>query len=308
VTKVLIDPSTKITYGIEFLRNRKRYRVVARKEVILSAGTFSSPQLLMLSGVGDQNDLRRIGVPLVQNLPVGKIMYDHVTLIGLTFIANTSGVSLNTDRTMEPTNVVQFLRGEGILTVPGGVEALSFIKTKISDNRGPDVPDIELIFIPGGYHSDQGTGIRTGMGISDKIYNSVYKELEDTAIDTFSISQMLFHPKSVGYMELKSSNPFHWPKFYHNYFQHPDDVETILEGIKYSLQLVKTPPFQKVGARLHSKPLPNCAHLHFASDDYFRCMIRTLSSSLHHQTATCNFFCIKYKIVILSKYQIFWHR
>lgn len=167
------------------------------------------------------------------------------------------------------------------------MEALSFIKTKVSDNRGPDVPDIELIFIPGGFHSDQGTGIRTGMGISDKIYNSVYKELEDTSIDTFTIAQMLFHPKSVGYLKLKSSNPFHWPKFYHNFFKHPDDVETMLEGIKYSLQLVKTPPFQRLGARLHSKPLPNCAHLHFASDDYFRCMIRTLSSTLHHQTATC---------------------
>lgn len=124
------------------------------------------------------------------------------------------------------------------------------------------------------------------MGISDKIYNSVFKELEDTSIDTFSIGQMLFHPKSVGYMEIKSSNPFHWPKFYHNFFTNSDDVEALLEGIKYSIRLVNTPPFQKLGARLHSTPLPNCAHLHFMSDDYFRCSIRTLSSTLHHQVST----------------------
>lgn len=292
VTKVLIDPTTKVTYGVEFVRNRKRYRVMARKEVILSAGTFSSPHLLMLSGVGDQNDLRKIGVQTIQNLPVGKLMYDHATLIGLTFIVNTTGVSLNSDRALQPQNFLKLLRGEGILTVPGGVEALSFIKTNINDYRGADVPDIELILLAGGFHSDQGTGIRRGMGITDKIYNSIYKELEDTSIDTFTIGQMLFHPKSVGHIELKSSNPFHWPKFYHNFFKHPDDVETILEGIKYSLQLIKTPPFQKLGARLHSKPLPNCAHLHFASDEYFRCMIRTLSSTLHHQTATCKIFYI----------------
>lgn len=286
VTKILIDPQTKITYGIELVRNRKRFRVIARKEVILSSGTFSSPQLLMLSGIGMRRDLERIGVPLIHELPVGKIMYDHVTHIGLTFIVNTTGVSLNTDRTLQPQTVIDYLHGRGILTIPGGVESLSFIKTRTSDNRGSQVPDIELILLAGGYHSDQGSGVRRGIGITDQIYNSVYKPLESTSIDTFSVGQMLFHPKSVGYMELKSSNPFHWPKFYPNFFKNPDDVETILEGIRYTLQLAKTPPFQKLGARLHSTPLPNCAHLHFASDEYFRCSIRTLSSTLHHQVST----------------------
>lgn len=120
------------------------------------------------------------------------------------------------------------------------------------------------------------------MGISDNIYNT-FKKLEDTSIDTFSIGQMLFHPKSVGYLELKSANPFHWPKFYHNFFKHSDDVEAILESVKYTNELVKTPPFRKLGARLHQTPLPNFAHLHFMSDDYYRCSIRTLSSTLHHQ-------------------------
>lgn len=47
-TKILIDPTTKIAYGVELLRNRKRYRISTRKEVILSAGTFMSPQMLMV--------------------------------------------------------------------------------------------------------------------------------------------------------------------------------------------------------------------------------------------------------------------
>jgi choline dehydrogenase-like flavoprotein len=166
------------------------------------------------------------------------------------------------------------------------VEALSFIKTNVSDNRGPNIPDIELYFVAGGYHSDQGTGIRKGIGISDEVYNVGFKMLEDTSIDTFSVGHMLFHPKSVGYLKVTSSNPFHWPKFYHNFLKHPDDLETMLEGVKYTLKLVESPPFKKVGARLHKVPIPNCTHIRFGSDDYWRCYIRTLSSTLHHQIST----------------------
>ena len=94
------------------------------------------------------------------------------------------------------------------------------------------MPDVELVFVPGGLHSDQGAGIARGMRLKDNLYNTVYKQLEDTSIDTFSILLLLFHPKSVGYMTLKDNNPFHWPKFYPNFFDNENDIEVLLEGIK----------------------------------------------------------------------------
>lgn len=287
VTKILIDPKTKTAFGAEFLRNRKRHQVTARKEVILSAGTFASPQLLMLSGIGMKNELSRLGIPLVKDLPVGKIMYDHPCHLGPTFIVNTTGESLNAERSLAPNNIVDYLHGRGPLTVPGGVEALSFIRTKTHDNRNSNVPNVELIFVSGGFHSDEGAGISRGMRIKEDIYKTTFSQLEDTSIDTFSIMPMIFHPKSVGYLKLKSTNPFHWPLFYPSFFQHPDDAETLLDGIKFALKLAQTPPFKKLGARLHSVPLPPCAHIHFNSDEYWRCSIRTLASTLHHQISTC---------------------
>lgn len=152
-TKVLIDPKTKTANGVEFLRNRKRNHVKVRKEVILSAGAFLSPQILMLSGIGTKKDLSRIGVPLIKDLPVGKIMYDHWSHLGPTFITNTTGQSLNTERVLQPQAIIEYLHGRGTLTIPGGVEALSFLKVNSKNDRGLTVPDVELIFVAGGYHS-----------------------------------------------------------------------------------------------------------------------------------------------------------
>jgi choline dehydrogenase-like flavoprotein len=70
-TKVLINPKTKVAYGVEILRRNRRISIKARKEVILSAGSFHSPQLLMLSGIGPKKDLQKIGVKPLVDLPVG---------------------------------------------------------------------------------------------------------------------------------------------------------------------------------------------------------------------------------------------
>lgn len=83
VTKILIDPITKKTIGVEFVKKGKNRTVYARKEVILSAGAINSPQLLMLSGIGPKQHLENLNIPVIEDLPVGRNLLDHYGTIGM---------------------------------------------------------------------------------------------------------------------------------------------------------------------------------------------------------------------------------
>nr|CAI5856113.1 unnamed protein product [Callosobruchus analis] len=88
VTKVLINPKTREAYGVEYESLGKKFTVTAKKEVILSSGVMNSPKILMLSGIGPKETLKEFDIPLIKNLPVGKIMYDHLFFPNLMFTVN----------------------------------------------------------------------------------------------------------------------------------------------------------------------------------------------------------------------------
>lgn len=163
VTKIMIDPNTKQAYGVEFHKKLGKYTVKAKREVILSAGTFHSPQLLILSGVGPKDHLRElgkheyrfffkinvnkcgffVGIPLVHNLPVGQTLYDHIAYLPLLFRINET--IFPSTQPLEPIeNLKWLINGTGVLTSLGGVEALAYIKTDASQEK-ENYPDIELI-------------------------------------------------------------------------------------------------------------------------------------------------------------------
>ena len=101
----------------------------ARKEIILSAGSINTAQLLMLSGVGPSDHLKSMGIPLVANLPVGNNLQDHI-YPGVHFTVDEK-VSLIQRRVVNLPNILKyFASGRGLLTALGGVEGLAFIKTK----------------------------------------------------------------------------------------------------------------------------------------------------------------------------------
>ncbi|XP_032663999.1 glucose dehydrogenase [FAD, quinone]-like [Odontomachus brunneus] len=279
VTKVLIDDK-KRAYGVEYVKNGMSKQVLSTKEVVLSAGTIDSAKLLMLSGIGPKDHLEELDIPIIQDSKVGYNMYEHIGFLGLTFLVNQS-VSLLQSRITPSVALEYFLLKDGIMTVPGGAEALAFIKTKYAID---EKPDIELLFVSGSIHSDNGIILKKALRITDDVYNAVFKPIEGK--DAWSIWPIVQYPRSIGRLTLKSKSPFDPPKMDPNFFSHPADLEIILEGVKHAINISKTEAFQAYGSRLHNLKIPGCRQFEFASDDYWRCAIKHLPSMMNHEVGT----------------------
>ncbi|XP_049879220.1 glucose dehydrogenase [FAD, quinone]-like [Pectinophora gossypiella] len=288
-TKILIDPGMKTAYGVEYIRQRMRQTVTARREVIVSAGPIASPQLLMLSGIGPREHLNSHGIPVIQDLPVGRTLYDHISFPGLVFTLNTTGLTLNENADATLDNVLDWLQfGDGPVAAAGGAEGIGYIKTPGSDE--PErIPDIELLSIGGSILSDGGPGgskaVRRGMMINENIFDAIFGSIDNT--EAWSAFLMLLHPKSNGRLELKNRNPFSHPRMFGNYLTDPRDVRAFIDGIRHVQALVDTPPFQRYGAQIHRASYPTCRTLKFDSDAYWECAVRTFTATLHHQIGTC---------------------
>lgn len=128
VTRILIDPETRQAYGVEYDYKGRSRRALASKEVVLSAGSFNSPQLLMLSGIGPAHHLEEMGIPLLKDLPVGKFMQDHLTFVGLIFTIDQN-ITLNVQSALTTKSLRDYLQfGTGPLTGLGGVEGLGYVQ------------------------------------------------------------------------------------------------------------------------------------------------------------------------------------
>jgi choline dehydrogenase-like flavoprotein len=236
VTKVLINPKTNQTFGVEFVKNRRTHVVRARKEVVLSAGVFNSAQLLMLSGVGPREHLEELGIPVISDLKVGYNLQDHVSMAGLAFLINDT-VSLIEGRLLfNISYALDYLTNRnGPLTLPGGAEGVAFIQTKysnVSSREEPDYgwPDLEIVFGPGALTGDTAGSLSRGLGITEKLYRQVYGPV--VGRDAYALVPILLRPRSRGRVKLRSKDPFHPPLFYANYFDDEYDLRVLVEGIK----------------------------------------------------------------------------
>ncbi len=247
--------------GVEVVRRGRRATLHATREVIVSAGTFHSPHLLMLSGIGPADHLRSVGVTPVLDLPgVGRNLQDHLG-VWITYRRSSPGTfhrEMRADR-MAMSMLRAYLFGTGPGTVvPGGLHA--FIKTT------PDaaVPDAEFMF-----HTVPKTTRLWFPGV-----RPAYE-------DAYAIRPTILHEKSRGAVTLRSADPADPVRIQYDFFSDPDDLPLLRQVFRIA---------RRVGEQAAMAPF-RVAELSpgadVTSDADIDAVIRRTASTVHHPAGTC---------------------
>nr|XP_026488916.1 glucose dehydrogenase [FAD, quinone]-like [Vanessa tameamea] len=231
VEKILIDDH-KNTYGVKFTKNGISNVIKVNKEVILSAGTIQSPQILMLSGIGDSVELKSLGIDPIAHLPgVGKNLQDHIAMGGHSFLfdnpyTNGSDYCFNYHTVSSIGSLIDFaINRNGPLYSMMEAEAMAFVNTKYQ-NPVEDYPDIQLFIAPSADNMDGGLFGKRANGLTDATYADLYEDILYKS--SFSIVPLLLRPKSRGYIKLRNSDPNTAPLIYPNYYSDQEDMARLV--------------------------------------------------------------------------------
>jgi 4-pyridoxate dehydrogenase len=257
-TRIILD-GTRAT-GIEYVQNGATVRAEAAREVIVAAGTFNTPQILMLSGIGPAEHLRSFGIDVAADLPVGKNLQDHLGAY-MTYTRPQPGAfhrEMRFDR-MAVSMIRAYLFGTGPATVvPGGLHA--FIKTRPELS----VPDIEFMF--------RGTSANPHLW---------FPLVRPPFLDGFGIRPTLLHPDSRGELLLGSADPLKAPRIVYRFFTAPNDLPTLRQGFKLAREVAfnkAMDPYrgEEVGPGLQVK-----------TDDEIDAWLKKVVITAHHPAGTC---------------------
>jgi choline dehydrogenase len=244
--------------GVRYYHEGEWQEASAGREVILSAGVFQSPQILLLSGIGPAGDLVAHGITVMNDLPgVGANLQDHIDYV-MVFTARTGpetiGVSGVGSRTIM--DAVKQWRTDrtGRLTSPIA-EAGAFLKS----SPELDTPDLQFTFAPG-IVINHGKTMRPGHGMS--------------------IHVSLLRPESRGRVTLASADPGAAPLIDPQYLTHASDVSRMVAGVKRARAVFNATAFDRIrGKELHSGEA--------RSDADWEALIRARADTLYHPVGTC---------------------
>ncbi|MCH2056957.1 MAG: choline dehydrogenase [Thalassotalea sp.] len=258
VEKIILQDKKAV--GIRFKRKQKIVELGANKEVILSAGAFNSPQLLMLSGVGPQAELDKHNITLEHQLEgVGQNLQEHVDALVVKEYTDTDIIAYRPKALakLAPSAFKFFTEQSGVLT-SAVAEAGGFIKT--SDEA--ETPDLQLHFIPAAM-DDHGRNLKMLFRYG------------------VAIHACLLRPKSRGSVTLYGSAPHLNPNITLNMLSHPDDQTIMIKAIKRAREIFAQPP---VANKVTNEIFPGegCQ-----SDEDILEFLKNKASTIYHPVGTC---------------------
>jgi choline dehydrogenase len=250
----------KTATGVEVVSEGERHVLRARREIVLCAGAYNSPQLLQLSGVGEVEALRRLGIDPVHDLPgVGRNLIEH-PMFGLHFKASHAGTfarELRFDRAaLSAMRWALFGSGAFSNHVCSGTALLK-------SSANVDRPDIQLLFSP------------------VRIDANVWMPLVSKPVHGFLANVSQLYSKSRGTVTLRSANSQDKPVIELNLFDHPDDITVMLNGVKAARRIFRQAP---QAAHVSAESFPGD---HVESDEALIEAIRGACGVTQHPVGTC---------------------
>ena len=223
VVKVLIENNS--ANGVEFFWKGKLRKLFAEKEVVLSSGAIKTPQLLMLSGIGPENELEKFGIKVKLNSPkVGKTLQNHVCYRPQYLCS----APISSSKHLQPLNILKagikyVFNKSGPLAETYAV-AGGFLKT----DKTLEVPDAQVVLL-----SALGPTKTGGAG---------YK-IRDLLPDEHGFGLTVYQgsPRSRGSVTLRSPDPFDQPLITSGYFSDPYDMEVLKTAVKKMRKMMKQP-------------------------------------------------------------------
>jgi len=258
VNKILVNDSRAT--GVSCIgEDGEEFTLNATKEVLLSSGAFGSPQVLLRSGIGPEQEITKHGIEHKVDLPgVGKNLQDHIDYLSVHKYKslNLFGFSLGTIFLKYPYELIKYLLMKTGMFTSTVAEAGGFIRSR----NDITVPDIQLHFAPGmvvdhGRESVWGTGL--------------------------SCHTCLLRPKSRGEVTLQSADPTDDPKIDPKFLSHPDDMRDMVAGYKKMMKIMNKEPLSKYTSGHVQRPVD------LDNDEDIEQAIREDADTVYHPVGTC---------------------
>ena len=247
----------RIATGVEIERDSNRETITARSEVILCAGAIGSPQILMLSGIGNGEHLKSHGIEVLRDAPdVGRNLQDHLQARLIHKCAKpTMNNEVNSLLGKAKIAAEYAFKRTGPMTMAASL-ACGFLKTR----EDLATPDIQFHIQPWS---------------ADSPAEGPHK------FSAFTSSVCQLRPESRGHLELASANPKDYPLIHPNYLATPLDQQTMVAGVKIARQIAETDPLK---SSITSEHAPGADA---QSDEDLLEWVRNTSTTIYHPTGTC---------------------
>lgn len=256
VTRILFEDDRAT--GVEYVRNGKRHIANAEREVILSAGAVQTPKLLMLSGIGPEQELRRHGIAVRHRLDgVGQNLQDHLEFPAIRFCTGRHGYYGEDSPLRTVKNGLQYLLFKSGPVMSNVSEACAFVN--VDDMEAE--PNVQMHFVPIVFmDSDQETVKRAGA----------------------TVNPCVLRPQSRGEIRLKSSNPADHPVIDPRYLTAPEDLRLSVKALKLARHILAQPSFADFVESKEAYPGNS-----IEDDAALGAYIRSKGKTVYHPVGTC---------------------